>query len=139
MDFSVFHIAMGAGRTSEEQVYDALISDMQLAEKANFDVFWLAEHHFNPDFCLSPSPNVLLGAAAVLTNRIKIGTAINVLPFYNPIRLAEETAQLDLLSKGRFQWGIGRGIGFSEFKGFGVDPGSTVPIFREVHDFVLNA
>jgi alkanesulfonate monooxygenase SsuD/methylene tetrahydromethanopterin reductase-like flavin-dependent oxidoreductase (luciferase family) len=138
MKFSVFHIAMGRGRQSDRQVYDDLLSDVQLAEAVGFDVFWLAEHHFNPDFSLSPSPNVLLGAAAALTRRMKIGTAVNVLPFHNPVRLAEEGAMLDLLSNGRFQWGIGRGITGHEFEGYGVDPAKSAERFREVHDFVLD-
>lgn len=139
MRFSVFHIAMGRGRTSDRQVYDDLLSDIVLAEKVGFDTFWLAEHHFNDAFSLSPSPNVLLGAAAVITRTIKIGTAVNVLPFHNPIRLAEEGAILDLLSDGRFQWGIGRGITGHEFEGYGVDPTESQARFREVHDFVVKA
>lgn len=59
---------------------------------------------------MSPSPNVLLGAAAAVTSRLKIGTAVSVLPLHHPTRLAEEVAELDLLSNGRFQWGIGRGF-----------------------------
>ena len=139
MKFSVFHIAMGRGRTSDRQVYDDLLADISLAERLPFDVFWLAEHHFNSNFSMSPSPNILLGAAAVMTKRIKIGTAINVLPFYNPVRLAEETAQLNLLSNGRFQWGIGRGIPGHEFDGYGAKAANSAEWFREVHDFVLNA
>jgi alkanesulfonate monooxygenase SsuD/methylene tetrahydromethanopterin reductase-like flavin-dependent oxidoreductase (luciferase family) len=139
MQFSVFHIAMGKGRQSDRQVYDDFLSDITLAEQLGFDTFWLAEHHFNSNFSMSPSPNVLLAAAAVMTKRMKIGTAINVLPFHNPVRLAEEGAMLDLLSNGRFQWGIGRGITGHEFHGFGIDPSESLARFREIHDFVLNA
>jgi len=139
MQFSVFHIAMGRGRTSDRQVYEDFISDISLAERLNFHTFWLAEHHFNANFSLSPSPNVLLAAAAILTKRMKIGTCINVLPFHNPVRLAEEGAMLDLLSNGRFQWGIGRGITGHEFHGFGLDPAESLERFREIHDYVLHS
>ena len=137
MRFSIFHIAMGHGRSSDRQVYDDLLSDVALAERLPFDTFWMAEHHFNSDFNMSPAPNLLLAAAAVLTKRIKIGTAINVLPFYNPIRLAEEGAMLDLLSNGRYQWGIGRGIPGHEFEGFGIDAAESLDRFRETHDYIL--
>ena len=65
MQFSIFPIAMGRGRASERQVYGDLLSDAALAEQLGFDGFWLAEHHFNSDFSMSPSPNGLLGALAV--------------------------------------------------------------------------
>ncbi len=137
MQFSIFHIAMGRGRTSDRQVYEDFVSDVVLAEKLPFDTFWMAEHHFKADFSMSPSPNLLLAAAAALTKRIKIGTAINVLPFHNPVRMAEEGAMLDLLSNGRYQWGIGRGIAGAEFRGFGIDPAESLARFREIHDYVL--
>lgn len=109
MRFGYFNITMGKGRTSQRQIYEDFLSDAALAEELNFDAVWLAEHHFNADFCLSPAPNLLLAAVAATTKRIKIGSCVNVLPMYNPVRLIEEIAELDLLSNGRFQWGIGRG------------------------------
>lgn len=139
MQFSMFHIAMGAGRRSDRQVYEDLMADVRLAEELGFDVFFLAEHHFKSDFCMSPSPNVLLGAATAVTTRLKIGTAVSVLPLHHPTRLAEEVAELDLLSNGRFQWGIGRGFDSPESWGFGVKGEETTARFREVHDAVLKA
>ena len=139
MQFSIFHITMGRGRTSDRQVYDDFLSDVALAERLPYHTFWLAEHHFDSNFCMSPSPNLLLAAAAVLTKRINIGTSINILPFHNPVRMAEEVAMLDLLSNGRYQWGIGRGITGGEFAGFGIDPAESLDRFREAHDFLLKA
>ncbi|MBV1867079.1 MAG: LLM class flavin-dependent oxidoreductase [Marinosulfonomonas sp.] len=139
MKFSMFHIAMGAGRESDLQVYDDFKEDILLADELGYDTFWLAEHHFNSDFSMSPSPNVLLGAVAAMTKNIKIGTSISVLPFHNPVRLAEEGAMLNLLSGGRYRWGIGRGITGHEFRSFGVDASESLERFREAHDLIMHA
>lgn len=139
MRFGYFNITMGKGRVSERQIYEDFLSDAALAEELNFDAVWLAEHHFNADFCLSPAPNLLLAAVAATTKRIKIGSCVNVLPMYNPVRIIEEIAELDLLSNGRFQWGIGRGIAGHEFEGYGIDPEQSLAMFREIHDAAVHA
>ena len=68
----------------------------------------LTEHHAPLMTC--PSPHLLLAAAAMKTSRIRLGTAVTVLPLYSPIRVAEEAGTLDLLSGGRFELGLGRGV-----------------------------
>ncbi|MBS1886194.1 MAG: LLM class flavin-dependent oxidoreductase [Actinobacteria bacterium] len=138
MDFSVFMIAMGKGRTDAETYADVL-SDVRLAEELGFDTFWFAEHHFNREFSLSPSPNLFIAAASQITERIKLGTAVNVLPYHNPIRVAEEGAMLDILTGGRLQWGIGRGYPGPEFNTYKVDPTQARERFEEIHDIVIAA
>ncbi|MEU6375800.1 LLM class flavin-dependent oxidoreductase [Streptomyces sp. NPDC046909] len=78
------------------------------AEEQGFDGVTVTEHHVPMMTC--PSPHLLLAAAAVRTSRIKLGTAVTALPLYHPIRVAEEAGTLDLLSGGRFELGIGRGV-----------------------------
>lgn len=78
------------------------------AEELGFDGVTLTEHHAPLMTC--PSPHLLLAAAAVKTTRIRLGTAVTVLPLYNPVRVAEEAGTLDLLSEGRFELGLGRGV-----------------------------
>ena len=78
------------------------------AEQLGFDGITLTEHHAVSMTC--PSPHLLLAAAAMRTSRIRLGTAVTVLPLYSPIRVAEEAGTLDLLSNGRFELGIGRGV-----------------------------
>jgi alkanesulfonate monooxygenase SsuD/methylene tetrahydromethanopterin reductase-like flavin-dependent oxidoreductase (luciferase family) len=78
------------------------------AEELGFDGVTVTEHHAPLMTC--PSPHLLLAAAAVRTRRIRLGTAVTVLPLYSPIRVAEEAGTLDLLSGGRFELGIGRGV-----------------------------
>jgi alkanesulfonate monooxygenase SsuD/methylene tetrahydromethanopterin reductase-like flavin-dependent oxidoreductase (luciferase family) len=79
-----------------------------LAEVLGFDGITVTEHHAPLMTC--PSPHLLLAAAAVQTSRIRLGTAVTVLPLYSPIRVAEEAGMLDLLSGGRFELGLGRGV-----------------------------
>ncbi|MBO0687849.1 MAG: LLM class flavin-dependent oxidoreductase, partial [Candidatus Dormibacteraeota bacterium] len=78
------------------------------AERLGFDGITVTEHHVRSMTC--PSPHLLLAAAAGRTSRIRLGTAVTVLPLYSPIRVAEEAGMLDLLSGGRFELGIGRGV-----------------------------
>lgn len=78
------------------------------AEELGYDGVTVTEHHAPLMVC--PSPHLLLAAAAVRTSTIRLGTAVTVLPLYNPVRVAEEAAMLDLLSDGRFELGLGRGV-----------------------------
>lgn len=139
MEFSVFIIGPTAGQGPEAAVYDSILREIRLTEELGFDALWFAEHHFDNLFSTSPSPNLFLAIASQTTQRIKIGTAITVLPFHSPLRLAEEGAMLDRLSNGRFQWGIGRGITGHEFKSFGLDATQSWETFVETHDAVLAA
>jgi alkanesulfonate monooxygenase SsuD/methylene tetrahydromethanopterin reductase-like flavin-dependent oxidoreductase (luciferase family) len=94
-------------RWQQRQVND-FVEFAVLAEELGFDGVTVTEHHAPLMVC--PSPHLLLAAAAVKTSRIRLGTAVTVLPLYSPIRVAEEAGTLDLLSGGRFELGLGRGI-----------------------------
>src|SRR5215831_15523058 len=94
-------------RWQQRQVED-FVEFTVLAEDLGFDGVTLTEHHAPLMTC--PSPHLLLAAAAVRTSRIRLGTAVTVLPLYSPIRVAEEAGTLDLLSNGRLELGIGRGV-----------------------------
>jgi alkanesulfonate monooxygenase SsuD/methylene tetrahydromethanopterin reductase-like flavin-dependent oxidoreductase (luciferase family) len=77
--------------------------------------------------------------AAARTKRLRIGTGVSLAPFYNPLRLAEEVALLDVLSGGRVNWGAGRGFERSEFKAFGIPGEESAARFHETVDVVLRA
>src|SRR5436305_14811067 len=106
------------------QTADAIITEeveqMVLSERLGFDSVWLTEHHY-ADYGLSAAPGVLLATVAARTERVKLGMAVWVLPFHHPLRLAEETATLDILSRGRLVVGLGRGNRPQEFLGHGVN------------------
>jgi len=97
----------GDPRWQQRQVLDFVDFAVE-AERLGFDGVTVTEHHARSMTC--PSPHLLLAAAAVRTSRIRLGTAVTVLPLYSPIRVAEEAGTLDLLSGGRFELGIGRGV-----------------------------
>lgn len=94
-------------RWQQRQV-DDFVEFSVVAEELGFDGITVTEHHAPLMTC--PSPHLLLAAAAVKTSRIRLGTAVTVLPLYSPLRVAEEAGMLDLLSGGRFELGLGRGV-----------------------------
>src|SRR5438477_13181403 len=71
---------------------------------------WFTEHHFRPFGGMLPNPQVLMGALAQRNQRIRLGTAVTVLPLHNPLRIAEDMAMLDVISGGRLEVGVGRGM-----------------------------
>jgi alkanesulfonate monooxygenase SsuD/methylene tetrahydromethanopterin reductase-like flavin-dependent oxidoreductase (luciferase family) len=94
-------------RWQQRQVLEFVEAAVE-AERLGFDGITVTEHHSRSMTC--PSPHLLLAAAATQTSRIRLGTAVTVLPLYSPIRVAEEAGMLDLLSGGRFELGLGRGV-----------------------------
>src|ERR1700741_4400514 len=91
------------------------------ADELGFDYAWIAEHHFSNEYGIMPDVFVYAGYLAALTKRIKIGTAVATLPLAHPVRVAENTAFVDILRNGRFQLGLGSGYRKYEFEGFGAD------------------
>ena len=91
------------------------------ADALGYDYAWVAEHHFSNEYGIMPDVFVYAAYLAALTKRIKIGTAVVTLPLANPLRVAENTAFVDILSNGRFALGLGSGYRKYEFDGFGVD------------------
>src|SRR5256885_15197219 len=93
---------------SHPEVIHREIEQMVWTEELGFDSIWLTEHHFI-EYGLSVSPAILATAAAMRTQRVRIGLAAAILPFHDPIRLAEELAMVDILSGGRLHVGGGGG------------------------------
>jgi alkanesulfonate monooxygenase SsuD/methylene tetrahydromethanopterin reductase-like flavin-dependent oxidoreductase (luciferase family) len=104
-------------QVTDSQNYRGFIDYVCEAEALGFDSVFLVEHHFTGMDQVSASINLLTYLAAK-TSRIRLGTAVVVLPWHNPVLLAEQAATLDLLSGGRFDFGIGRGYRDYEFSGF---------------------
>ncbi len=119
-------------------IYDMALERIAIMDTAGYDAVWLAEHHFS-SFSVCPSVHMMGVMAAARTKRLRIGTAVSLAPFYNPLRLAEEVALLDVLSGGRVNWGAGRGFERSEFKAFGIPGEESASRFHEAVDIVLKA
>ena len=113
MKFAAFTtVAESAGEaTNAADLLDNLRQETILAEELGYDAMWLGEHHFGP-YEAGDIPNpILLGAdLAARTSRIRIGQMANIAPWWHPIRLAEDVAILDNLTRGRIEVGFGRGI-----------------------------
>jgi len=109
-----------------------------LAEPLGFDSVFALEHHFT-GYAMSPSPTQLLSYIAGRTRRITLGTAVIVLPWHDPVRVAEEIALLDVLSNGRCVFGFGRGAASVEYAGFRVPMEEARPRFVEAARIVLKA
>ena len=109
-----------------------------LAEPLGFDSLFALEHHFT-GYAMSPSPTQLLSYFAGRTRRITLGTAVIVLPWHDPVRVAEEIALLDILTGGRCLFGFGRGAASVEYAGFRVSMEEARPRFVEAAQIVSKA
>jgi alkanesulfonate monooxygenase SsuD/methylene tetrahydromethanopterin reductase-like flavin-dependent oxidoreductase (luciferase family) len=108
------------------------------AEALGYQSSFSVEHHFTGWNQVSATL-MLLMALAMRTKTLRIGTAVIVLPWHNPVLLAEQVATLDLLSDGRFDFGIGKGYRHSEFKGFQIAPGEAEARFEEAIEVMTRA
>ncbi len=103
------------------------LEQVQVAEEFGFTHVFSVEHHFLDQFSVSSAPEVWLAAVAQHTSTIRIGHGVRLLPFHynHPIRAAEMAATLDIMSKGRLEFGTGRSASAVELEGFGIDPKTT--------------
>ena len=121
MEFGIFNL-MGS-RDPEKptaEIFGELAEQTRLADELGYAIAWFAEHHFS-NYCLCASPLMLVAHCASITKKIRLGTAVVVLPLYNPARLLAEIAAADALSDGRLILGVGAGYQPYEFERFGVD------------------
>ncbi len=97
-------------RDAERRAYREAVEQIRLADKVGFNTIWAVEHHFREGRSHCPSPEVLLGHLAGVTEQIGLGFGVTLTPFAftPPQRIAEKVATVDLLSQGRVQWGTGR-------------------------------
>ncbi|MBV9195419.1 MAG: LLM class flavin-dependent oxidoreductase [Solirubrobacterales bacterium] len=109
---------------------------VELYERLGFDRYMVTEHHGTP-LNLFPSPHLWLAAASQRTHRIRLGTLVSLLPLYHPVRLLEEIGELDLLTSGRLELGIGRGVSPPEIATYGIDPADTPAMFAEMYEILL--
>ena len=109
-----------------------------LAEPLGFDSLFALEHHFT-GYSMSPAPLQLLSYYAVRTHKITLGTCVIVLPWHDPIRVAEQIALLDVLSGGRTLMGFGRGAATTEYEGFRIPMGEARGRFLESAQLIIKA
>ena len=122
----------------DHEVYARELRLAELAEPLGFDSVWSVEHHFT-DYTMVPDVTQFLSYMAGRTRRVQLGSMVIVLPWHDPVRVAEEVAMLDNLSGGRMILGIGRGLGRVEFEGFRVPMDESRERFVESAQMVLQA
>jgi len=138
MQFGLFQSAQWPeGTIQQDRLFDA-IEQSVLVEELGFDSVFMTEHHFSRHGIV-PDNLAMLAYLAARTTRIRLGTAVTVLPLHDPIRVAESVALVDLLSNGRVEFGIGRGYQWGEFDGFGLSLDDRVARFEEAYEVILRA
>ena len=124
------------GAASEVQAVNDWLESVALADQLGFGCAWLVEHHFMRGYSHSSKPEILLGAAAQRTQRLRLGLGVIPAPYHHPIHSAECVATLDVLSNGRLEVGLGRGFSPQEYRAFGVDMAQSRALTQETLDIL---
>jgi alkanesulfonate monooxygenase SsuD/methylene tetrahydromethanopterin reductase-like flavin-dependent oxidoreductase (luciferase family) len=126
-------------RTVEQAAYREAIEQIKLADRMGFHTTWHVEHHFREGRSHCPAPEVLIGALSQVTERIRLGFGVTLMPhpFTPPMRVAEKVATADILSNGRVEWGTGRSTPMEQ-TAFGVDREESRGQWREAVEAVVS-
>ncbi len=135
---------------TQEEAFDEVSTLMDMAETLGLDGIWLAERHFAARGgpldafgagipSVASAPLIMATAIAARTQRLRVGIAVTVLPLYHPIRLAEEAATVDQISRGRLDFGVGRSGFPRAYAGYSIPYGESRERFREALEIILKA
>ena len=138
MKFGLFYLFSDFGAIPQDQVFNEVLEEIEYGEELGFDSVWLPEHHFAV-YGMMGKPMTMAAAISQRTHRMKIGTAIMVLPFQHPLRVAEDAALVVALSGGRLLLGMGRGYQPPEFHGFGIPQEDSREMFLESFEILKRA
>ena len=108
------------GRTPEieRQAFENVLAQIVRGDELGYSTVWFVEHHFTRGFSHSSAPDIVLAAAARITQQIRLGLGVVLLPFAHPVRTAERVGTLDVVSGGRVEFGTGRGASPTEYQAF---------------------
>ena len=137
MRFGTFSYNQSRPAVPEKQAFEELLEQILLTEKLGFDEAWFAEHHHS-DYGMLASPNLIIATLAPRTQRLRMGNLVNVLPLYDPMRLAEECGMLDILTNGRLNVGLGRGVPRDDLK-HGLDRDTAEARFEEGIEILMRS
>lgn len=138
LDFGTFLLTQSPSARSSEEVYSRALDTAQAAEDLGFRNVWLAEHHFST-YGYIARPLQLATYIAAKTTRLRVGSAVVVVPLHHPLIVAEEIATLDVLAGGRFDIGLGRGYQRYEFERLGLDLDTARQRWEESVDIIVKA
>jgi alkanesulfonate monooxygenase SsuD/methylene tetrahydromethanopterin reductase-like flavin-dependent oxidoreductase (luciferase family) len=122
------------------RVIDEALAEAVLCDELGMEVLWLAEHHFDGN-CAYVDPVSFAAALATATKQIKIGFAVAQMSLHHPIRMAEQMAMIDHLSKGRLIVGLGRGTAHNiyDYRGYGLDPAEAQERLLESEEIMIKS
>jgi alkanesulfonate monooxygenase SsuD/methylene tetrahydromethanopterin reductase-like flavin-dependent oxidoreductase (luciferase family) len=138
------HIGVNLGfgnlheKLTDEQMYEGELRLAELADRLGYDSLWAVEHHFD-DYSMCPDNVVLLANVAGRTQRVKLGTGAVILPWNDPLRVAEKMIMLDILSGGRAIFGMGRGLSRTEYAPFRIPMAESRGRFDEAATMIVEA
>src|SRR4051794_32682820 len=140
MDVGVMMVfaSYGWDDCSDQRVWNEELRLARLATDLGFDCLWSAEHHFN-DYSFVPDNLQLMSYLAAACPNIDLGTAAVIIPWHDPLRVAEQAAVLDLLCKGRLRLGLGRGLARREFAAFRLSMDESRERFDEAAPMIVEA
>ncbi len=138
MKFGLFYLFSDFGDIPQDRLFNEVLEEIEYGEELGFDSVWLPEHHFAV-YGMLGNPMTFAAAVSQRTHHMRIGTAVMVLPFQHPLRLAEDAALVDVLSGGRLMLGMGRGYQPTEFHGFGVPQDKSRAMFQESFEIMTRA
>ena len=140
MKFSNFLFPMAEKPEQDEQVIDESLAEAKLCDELGMEVLWLAEHHFDGN-CAYVDPVSFAAALATATKQIKLGFAVAQMSLHHPIRMAEQMAMIDNLSKGRLIVGLGRGTAHNiyDYRGYGIAPEEAQERLLESEEIMIKA
>src|ERR1700730_18817022 len=139
MEFGMFHEFQCPPGASAAEAFQQSFEQVDAAERWGLGAVWLAELHFAPERSVLASPLILAAGIAQRTKRMKIGTAVQVLPLCHPLRLAEEVATIDQISEGRLIFGVGRSGFAHTYATYGVPYEESRERFAETLEIVKRA
>ena len=139
MRFSLYtEMQLHDGKTPQ-QLYREVLEQIENADRLGYDCYASIEHFFFPKFSISAHPTALFAAAAQRTKQIRFRTMLHALPYWNPMVLASAIAVTDILTDGRYEWGVGRGHGWIPEKAVVPLDEHARPRYEEAVDLLFTA
>ena len=140
MKFSNFLFPASMDPHDDHRVIDETVREARLCDELGMEMLWLAEHHFD-GICAYVDPVTFAAALAASTRQIRIGFAVAQMSLHHPIRMAEQMALIDNISKGRLVVGLGRGTAYNiyDYQGYGIDPAQAYERLVESEEIMIKA
>jgi alkanesulfonate monooxygenase SsuD/methylene tetrahydromethanopterin reductase-like flavin-dependent oxidoreductase (luciferase family) len=140
MKFSNFLFPASMDPAKDQQIIQETLAEARLCDELGMEMLWLAEHHFD-GICAYVDPVSFAAALAASTRQIRIGFAVAQMSLHHPIRMAEQMALIDNISKGRLLVGLGRGTAYNiyDYQGYGIDPKEAYERLVEAEDIMIKA